>query len=211
LQLFLASKQIERSQFDIACAAYAGVAASSVGQPNTFLGRAKRLLNSGLRLTETLWQTEAKLRRVEGKSAFSYHVRGKGICQPDSREKMMASIARLAPDLPAQLQRCIELCQSCHDMCLNTLNYCLQQGGRHTEEQHLRLMMDCAQICQVSADFMLRDSAFHARVCGACADVCESCADSCGTMNDDERMKDCADHCRECATLCRDLSVSGSA
>ena len=144
-------------------------------------------------------------------AAISHHVRDKCVCQPDQREKTMASIARLAPDLTAQMQRCIELCQSCHDICLNTLAYCLQQGGRHTEEQHLRLLMDCAQICQTSADFMLRESTFHPRVCGACADICESCADSCGTMSDDERMKACADLCRECATTCRDMSVSGSA
>ena len=135
----------------------------------------------------------------------------KRFCLLATKENGMASIAQLAPDLSAQLQRCIELCQSCHNVCLNTLAYCIQQGEPHTEEQHLRLMMDCAQICQTSADFMLRESTFHARVCGACADICESCADSCGSMTDDERMQACADLCRECATLCREMSVSGSA
>jgi hypothetical protein len=79
------------------------------------------------------------------------------------------------------------------------------------EEQHLRLLMDCALICQTSADFMLRESTFYARVCGACADICETCADACADISDDDRMKDCVALCRECATVCRDMSVSGSA
>jgi hypothetical protein len=123
----------------------------------------------------------------------------------------MASIARMAPDLTAHMQRCIELCQSCHDICLNTLAYCLRMGGRHTEEQHLRLLMDCVKVCETSLNFMLRESSFAARICGACADVCESCADSCASFSDDERMTDCADFCRQCATACRDMSVNGSA
>ncbi len=36
-----------------------------------------------------------------------------------------------------------------------------------------------AQMCAVSADFMLRMSQFHGRVCEVCAAICLQCADSC--------------------------------
>lgn len=121
----------------------------------------------------------------------------------------MTSLEQLTPEV--QMERCIELCRQCHDSATATLEYCLQQGGQHTEEKHLRLMRDCIQITQTSLDFMLRGSSFHARVCGACADVCESCADSCASIIEDKQMQDCAEACRACATSCRDMSVSGSA
>ena len=51
---------------------------------------------------------------------------------------------------------CIQNCQDCHRACLQTLTYCMKQGGRHAEPEHLRLLMDCADICLTSAAFMIR-------------------------------------------------------
>lgn len=49
---------------------------------------------------------------------------------------------------------------------------CLQAGGKQIEEAHLRLMINCQEICQTTANFMLSESAFHGAVCNACAQVC---------------------------------------
>jgi hypothetical protein len=56
------------------------------------------------------------------------------------------------------------------------LGHCLQKGGKHAEAKHLRLLMDCAEIRQTSAHFMLRGSDLHSRTCFACAEVCVRCA-----------------------------------
>jgi hypothetical protein len=106
------------------------------------------------------------------------------------------------------MKQCIQECLSCHRICLETLTQCLQKGGRHVEAKHLRLMMDCTQICQTSADFMLRGSDLHTRTCFACAEVCSACAESCEKMADDAQMKACADACRRCAESCRRMSAS---
>lgn len=108
------------------------------------------------------------------------------------------------------MRRCIEHCQSCHATCVETVAYCLQQGGRHTEASHVRLMLDCAEICQTSANFMLRGSDLHTRTCGVCAEVCERCAEDCERMGDDARMKACAEMCRRCAASCRDMSQAAA-
>jgi hypothetical protein len=105
---------------------------------------------------------------------------------------------------------CIQNCLDCHRACVQTLTYCLQEGGEHAEADHVRLMLDCAQICQTAADFMLRGSALHAHVCGACAEVCQACADDCGRTASDLRMKACADTCRHCADSCRDMAATGA-
>jgi hypothetical protein len=81
--------------------------------------------------------------------------------------------------------------------------YCLEAGGKHVEATHFRLMMNCAELCQTSTNFMLSKSAFHVNVCGICADVCEACAKSCEAIGD---MDECVKACRECAASCRTIA-----
>ena len=76
---------------------------------------------------------------------------------------------------------------------------------RHAEAAHIRLLLDCAEICQTSANFMLRGSDLHARVCAVCAEVCERCAQDCETFEEDF-MQACAQECRRCAESCRRMA-----
>lgn len=105
-----------------------------------------------------------------------------------------------------EMQECIEECQNCHTVCVETLAYCLEKGGDHANAEHILLLQDCAQICTTSADFMLRGSELHAATCRACAEVCEACATHCEQFPDDEQMKKCAQACRDCAEGCREMA-----
>ncbi len=114
----------------------------------------------------------------------------------------------MPPHTNPEFAECIQLCWSCRDTCQSTLfNYCLDHG--HTEPDHVRVMADCIQICQTSADFMTRNSALHATTCRACAEVCDACANSCEAMEDEE-MKRCAEVCRRCAESCRKMASASS-
>lgn len=110
-------------------------------------------------------------------------------------------------DYSEQMLVCIQNCQDCQRACVQTLVYCMNQGGPHAEPDHLRLLMDCADICATSAAFMLRRSDLHAFTCGACAAVCRRCADDCAAMGDDLRMKALSDTCRHCAESCAAMAV----
>ncbi len=109
-----------------------------------------------------------------------------------------------------QLQQCIRLCEECHNICLETVSYCLQMGSQmsalHIEPGHMTLLMDCAEICQTSANFMLRASRQHPRTCAVCAEICDLCARSCEQFADDAQMRACADACRRCAESCRQMA-----
>lgn len=103
---------------------------------------------------------------------------------------------------------CIETCQQCHNICLQTaLTHCLKMGGQHTAEEHFRLMMNCAEICQVAANFMLSQSSLHHAICSACAKVCEACAKSCEPILD---MQECALVCRKCADSCAEMAKNAA-
>ena len=105
------------------------------------------------------------------------------------------------------MMRCIEACRECARICLEMAStMCLEMGGKHTEPNHFRTMLDCAEICQTCADFMLRGSQLHSHVCAACAEICTACADSCEQIGD---MQECVDICRRCADECRQMAGMG--
>src|SRR5262245_58067343 len=82
----------------------------------------------------------------------------------------------------ASMQDCIADCLDCHSVCLATIAHCLEKGGDHAAPEHIRLLQDCAQICIVSADFMLRGSPMHRMMCRMCAEICIVCADDCSKL-----------------------------
>lgn len=117
----------------------------------------------------------------------------------DDGEKKMSS---------HDLESCIDECRACHQLCVETIRYCLEKGGRHANPQHVGLLIDCAEICQTNSNFMMRRSPDHKIVCEACASICERCAKSCDAFGDDAQLKSCAEACRSCAAACRDMSRS---
>lgn len=101
-------------------------------------------------------------------------------------------------------QTCIEACSRCHQVCLQTaMDYCLKTGGKHVEAEHFRLMMNCAEICQTSANFQLSRSHFQHRLCEVCAGICEACAADCEKIGG---MDECVEACRNCAESCREMA-----
>lgn len=110
-----------------------------------------------------------------------------------------------------QMQECIDNCESCHDICVETIMHCLEMGGQHAEAKHIALLQDCVQICTTSADFMLRMSDYQPQICGVCSDICDACAESCESLADGaDFMQRCADICRKCAESCRKMASMSS-
>src|SRR3546814_15273986 len=73
------------------------------------------------------------------------------------------------------MNACIDNCTQCHATCLETINYCLSQGGQHAAPEHIGLLATCADICATSADAMLRGPSITPATCGSCAEVCRPC------------------------------------
>lgn len=108
------------------------------------------------------------------------------------------------PKLSSELKSCIDACQRCYAVCLQTaMHHCLETGGKHTEPKHFRLMMACAEVCRTSAALMLIGSPTHQLQCDLCAKVCEDCAADCERIGG---MADCVAACRACAKECRQMA-----
>jgi hypothetical protein len=103
------------------------------------------------------------------------------------------------------IAECIDRCETCHDACLEVVNYGLVQGGRLATSAHIRLLLDCADACRLNADFMLRGSDFHVMSCALSAGLAERCAEDCERFGDDV-LDECAKACRKCAESCRAMA-----
>lgn len=107
--------------------------------------------------------------------------------------------------MSTEMRACIEECLRCHSTCLGmAMNHCLEQGGKHVEPEHFKLMMACAEICQTSANFMLIGTRHHKHTCRECAEICTECAKSCEQVGG---MDDCVQQCRRCAESCRKMAA----
>lgn len=103
------------------------------------------------------------------------------------------------------LDGCIDDCLSCHISCLtHAAGRGLELGGRHVDPEHFRLMLDCAEICQTAANFMMRSSRNYRNICLICAKICKACAASCQDVGG---MQECVEACWRCAASCDDMAA----
>lgn len=96
---------------------------------------------------------------------------------------------------------CIDACHNCALSCLETVNFCLNEGGMHAKASHIRTMLDCIEICETAVSYMARDSDHAIEVCRICAEVCRHCSASCRKLGGDE-MDRCAEVCDSAAKEC---------
>lgn len=104
-----------------------------------------------------------------------------------------------------EVRECLKDSVECYQICVETTTRCLNMGGKHAGLEHINLLMDCARICNINADFMLRNSTYYPQTCGITGDICDECADTCDRF-DDDFMKECASVCRRCAESCREMA-----
>ncbi len=99
------------------------------------------------------------------------------------------------------IEDCIRSAQHCHDVCLRSaMDHCLHAGEAHVEPEQYCLLMNCVDICQLTANFQTGRSRFSAQLCGLCAEICETAARSCAQI---DGMAHCAQACADCAQACR--------
>jgi hypothetical protein len=118
-----------------------------------------------------------------------------------------AEKANMPHQISPEMREAIGNCTECHNICTETVQHSLGLGGPRADPHFIQLLLDCAQICATSDDFMLRGSELSGRVCGVCAVVCDLCAEACERLaNGDETIVRCAETCRRCAESCRRMA-----
>ncbi|MFC3110586.1 four-helix bundle copper-binding protein [Undibacterium arcticum] len=112
----------------------------------------------------------------------------------------------ISSQLSAGMHSCLTHSLACHRRCTETAAHVLHGANVHSEAKHLVALLDCAQMCMVHADFMMRRSPHHVHLAKESAEICDACAALCEQHPEpDGEMARCAEACRSCAQSCREM------
>jgi len=94
----------------------------------------------------------------------------------------------------------IGLLNECAAACNHCSTACLDEKDVHMMANCIKLDIDCAQICSLTANFISRGSEHGVHLLKECAEICNKCAEECS--------KHKLDHCQACAEACRKCAVA---
>lgn len=123
-------------------------------------------------------------------------------------EHMLSSTPNRAVVDGESLAECLRACVACEITCRACADACLGEGEIDPLRRCIRLNLDCAALCAVTADLGARsyaaDAAFIKAQIDLCARICATCATECDKHgHHHEHCKVCAEACRACEAACR--------
>lgn len=99
-------------------------------------------------------------------------------------------------------QETIDLLLKCATESNHCADACLNERDVKTLSRCIKLDIDCAEICYLTASFLSRESEQADGIMKACAEICEACANECDKHSTMEHCVKCAEICRQCAEAC---------
>lgn len=96
----------------------------------------------------------------------------------------------------------LETLAECAAQCNKCMMACLGETNVNMMAECIKLDMDCAQFCSVTAAFVARNSDHAIHLLNECAEICTKCAEECG-KHQEEHCQRCAEMCRKCAIACK--------
>jgi hypothetical protein len=113
----------------------------------------------------------------------------------DHHQTTRESTVPVHADLIRELINCALACEACATACLN--------------EEHIELMTrcieldrDCADICNLGARLLIRESETTSQYLALAEEICQLCADEC-RKHEHAHCQLCAEACLSCAEACR--------
>ncbi len=103
--------------------------------------------------------------------------------------------------LRPEIRHALERCQETHQACLEGVAHSMLVN-REREPAHIQMLMDCADITQTAANFMMRGSDLQGWVSRVCAEICIRCSRDCERFEEDGELQACAALCMRCAEAC---------
>src|SRR5690349_2623971 len=92
----------------------------------------------------------------------------------------------------------VDVLNNCAAECNHCLAACLEEQDVTMLTRCIKLDIDCAAICQLTASFVARRSEHMYHLLNECAEICNACAQEC-----EKHAAHGMEHCRHCAEVCR--------
>lgn len=100
----------------------------------------------------------------------------------------------------------LQMLSDCTNMCESMCSLLLSQPDVQSRTYQLRLLRDCADICNLTEKYMARNSPFIRETCNLCACICECCGNECFRFSD-QASQNCGQMCINCAQMCRAVAM----
>lgn len=105
--------------------------------------------------------------------------------------------------MSAEMQQCLAAVVESERMCMETMTYCLQQGGRMADESLIRALQDASDFCRLTTELLYRRSEWHGRASAMAAEVVGQTARRCTEFGDDAQLKTCSEACLRAASCAK--------
>ena len=96
----------------------------------------------------------------------------------------------------------IDTLNSCVIECNHCAMACLDENEVKMMARCIKLDIDCADICRLTASLLARGSEHGEHLLKECAGICNACAQECEKHSNMEHCRTCAEVCRHCAEEC---------
>lgn len=101
-----------------------------------------------------------------------------------------------------QNKQLLEALSNCAAECNHCATACLDEQDVKMLSRCIKLDIDCAEICMLTASYVARGSEHAQHLLDECAEICYACAEECEKHSHMEHCKRCAEACRKCAEAC---------
>lgn len=124
----------------------------------------------------------------------------------DRVRRMFQSHPAPASDAGEEAFALIQAAAECTYTCTTCADACLEEEDPKAMRKCIRLCLDCAEICAVTARLIARpgpqDRNLLRAQLDACATACRACAHECAAHPGETHCQVCAEACRACAEAC---------
>ena len=98
------------------------------------------------------------------------------------------------------LNDCVAECNHCAAACLEERDVAMLTNC-------IKLNIDCADVCRLTASLVARGSMHAQHLMKECAEICEACARECEQHDHMEHCRMCAQVCHQCADACTHMEM----
>ncbi|MDQ3051671.1 MAG: four-helix bundle copper-binding protein [Bacteroidota bacterium] len=106
-----------------------------------------------------------------------------------------------------KFKSCIEICYECAQHCDHCAVSSLHECDVNKLVKCIELSLYCADMCRLTAKFMLIGDLYVDQVSNLCAEICEACSNECAKHPHDHCQR-CAAVCKRCAEECRSMMAA---
>jgi len=98
------------------------------------------------------------------------------------------------------LNDCVAECNHCAAACLEEQDVAMLT-------RCIKLDIDCADVCRLTASLIARNSEHAQHLLKECVEICNACANECEKHSHMEHCRMCAQICRQCAEACSHMEM----